>query len=192
MTNMLYVANPTTQAQRVYYRLDFNGDGQHNPGLKGASKFTDIPSGQQRPISGGELAYPLQVQDIIRQLKVFGALDVSEISGQNRSISYIFSIDKPVPKPLIERALDQNRGFMMESGRQRRIAAALGASEALNNTVAESMDADMPEPAPLSVEFEQETAAEAGQKAVAEGYDIDRAADVKSPAVRKGRLRVAA
>lgn len=177
---MLYVANPTIQNQRVYYRLDFNAEGQRNPNLKGAFKLRDIAPGRQEPV-GGTLAHPMQVQEIIQQLRTYGALDVSEVGGQRHFVHHIFSVDRPIPKAVIERVHEQNKGIQTEQGRQRRIAAALAANEILNNTVDEAT------PPPFTVEFEQDEQSELGEKRIEEGYHVvaDARPDAPQPKAQR-------
>lgn len=161
----IYVANPTIQNQRVFYRLDFNGDGQRNPGLRTALKFKDIAPGQQEAV-GGDLAHPMQVGEIVQQLQVYGGMDASEANRQNGFVTYLYSVDKPVPKATVMKVHNFNQGVQVADGKRRRVAAALAASEILNNTVAEDS------PPPFTVEFEQEEVSEAGEKAIGEGYHV--------------------
>jgi hypothetical protein len=184
----LYVANPTLQEQRVYYRLNFNPDMQGDTrALRAGFNFVDIPSGQQRPV-GPRNAAPGQISEIIQQLEVYGALPVTDLGRQRQPISYLYDIDKYVKINDIRKAKAYNDGAKIEEGVDRRKKAAISINHMLGDTVEET-------PKDFAVGFEQLEEAGDNEKKIDEGYKVDANAlgDHREPTPnRRGRPRRAA
>ena len=136
----LYVLNCTAQIRQVYYRLDFAIDGQGNrmDGKTMTPKYMDIAPGAQ-VLFGGELL-PTQAQEIIQQLEeTAGAVAVDQIRTAKAKgvVKLIWSIDKPVPRPVCEDVKAHNMGFLTEMGAERRRQMALASDANLRDQLAE-------------------------------------------------------
>jgi hypothetical protein len=169
----LYVANGTRQSQELYYRLDFNFEG--NPvGQNGApAAHQTIASGKQQPI-GGELKHISQAESIIRQIERFGAISADQANRQTQFAPYVYSVDKPVSAKTIQKVFDQNQAFLSKDGAIRREKAAIAATELI------------PTAQKVTIGTEQVSESEYGGPDIAEGVELDRTVGRPSPDGEKG------
>lgn len=170
----LFIAVCVRQKQRIFYRLDFTSTGQPAPQQGTLPKHQDIDPGAQVPI-GGDL-HETQAESIIKQLTVFGLQPAEEVNRLRGLTPYIYSKGKPVSKAQIEKAFNHNQGILARDGRQRREAAAIAAGSAIESEE-------------VKISIEQVTESELGGKQVAEGYTVDKNADVKGARGKGGSRR---
>lgn len=171
----LFVANPTPQRQLIYYRLDFDREG--NP--KDTNRRFQ-PAFQQEIAPGtqaqlGPDLHKNQVDDIIRQLEVYGIVHASVVKDTRRRIAYIFNVDAPVPADVMRRAQFHNNNVLVEDGRVRRAKAAVASNNLIQETVHNQfLEHGIPaQPADsTAVSFEQEEQTEMQEKRIEEGYEI--------------------
>lgn len=177
----LFVANCTAHNQIVSYRVDFVPEGQTVSVARRAPRFQPIPSGRQVAL-GGDLDVG-QIKEIVEQLNVFGMVGVVDLRGKLPGfIPYLFDIDKAIPKALIKRVVDHNKGVQILEGQARRRKAALAANDALISKLAE-VNVDVADGAePFTVGYEQLDVSELDEKPIGEGYKVEPAA-----AAQKGR-----
>ena len=119
----LYVVNCTAQVRQVYYRFDFSVDGNGNriDGRTQPPKYIDIPAGAQVPF-GGDL-FPGQVEQLIQQLEFSaGAVSMQDIKTAKAKgvVKLVYSLDKPVPRPICEDVKAHNMGLLTDLGVERR------------------------------------------------------------------------
>jgi hypothetical protein len=169
----LYVANTTAHNQLFYYRLDFNVDG--NPDLTMRLRMPnrqDIPSGTQLPIGRKDL-HISQVNEIISQLELMGAVAVADVRRSKAFIPYVYSVDKPASQVSLDFVVAHNKGEKWKEGEIRRAQAAVAANDILARTVEEL-------PVKFEVEIEQlETPP--GEKTIAEGFRVDNHPNPNAP-----------
>lgn len=164
----LFVVNCTRQHKRIYYRVDFSPEGEAIPDRRYlAPKSQECPAGRQVSL-GGDL-HVTAINDVIKQLRRYGAQDVKDMSRLPRAtVPYLYSIDLMVPAKTIQQLLLHNRGVQIKIGEDRRRTLAIAAS-----TVA--LD-----PQDFSVSIEQETEQElterSGAKVIEEGFAVDKSA----------------
>jgi hypothetical protein len=186
----LYVANATKQNQTVFYRLDFNIEGELDMSdrLRAARKF-DLNPGQVKSVAGD--MHDTQCKSIIEQLKTYGALDISETTRppRNQQVPLIMSMGKPVPPKLILEINEHNQGVLAVGGEHRRSQAAL----ATDRLVQDQVDATVKE---FTVEIEDVGAGPGSEemlgkdhKNLAVGYKIDKdsSSQQKPPKTRNNR-----
>ena len=171
----LYIANPTSQEQIICYRLDYSSEGEHNANSRHMpARQQPCPSGRQIQL-GGDF-HAMQIKEIIEQLTTFGLLRVEDVSRLGRMpVTYIASVDKPVPADVIRKIRDHNSSLLVEEGRERRKKAAVASSDIVQNTVAHEL-ADLgidAVPERTEIGFEQLDQSEAGEAKIAEGYKIE-------------------
>ena len=131
----LKVANCLPQQQQVFYRLEYNFFGEPDAGDRfRTAKSINVLAGRQ-VVVGGDL-HEQQVKSIIKQLEVYGAIDISQMGRLPRAVvPYLVSIDKDVPAKLIADVFKHNKGVLSSEGRKRRETAAVVANEAVENAV---------------------------------------------------------
>jgi hypothetical protein len=173
----LYVANCTIQPHVFAYRLDFRAEGglDLNPRLK-AARQQPIASGRQIPV-GGEL-HQSQVEELVQQLQAIGSVDVSEVKRIRAFTTYVFSIGKPISENIIRYVYNTNVNLKVAEGAQRRTRAAVAANEALVQKISD-------DPHQFAVEIEQEEVSEAGEKPIAEGFNVEPMSAAKTPTGRR-------
>jgi len=152
----IFLANPTRQHQRFYYRLDFAADGMPlNPRLQG-NKHTPLRPGEQQPIHG-DLAPP-QVSEIIEQLKTYGAKTPEEAKRSRAVVTLIYQEGRQMTANQINDIFRMNKGLKAHEGQVRRRNAAIVSSDAIVHQVEEmnaAMNTDIAVPDKVDVEFEQ-------------------------------------
>lgn len=168
----LHIANCTRQNQRVFYRLDFNFEGNPISQLGVLPKHHDIKPGRQEPV-GGDLKHISQAQSIIDQLQRYGLTDAAEANRVKGFIPYIYSVGKPIPAATIEKVINSNLGVLTRQGEVLREKAAITAS-----TVVESDN--------VTIGFEQVSESEYGGPSVAEGFIVDKTAPAPDPKGGRG------
>ncbi len=168
----LYVANPTAQKQAVYYRMNYGREGALRDQSGAPPMVQHIGPGRQEAI-GGELDHGSQMDDIIRQLGRYGAVAWNELDRvKNKTVTYVYSAEKPVPAKLIEKAFYHNKGVLTGDGEARRKAAAIAVSSFI----------EAPE-AKISFEADGTMTGEEPGTNLAEGYIIDKINDPKGSKV---------
>jgi hypothetical protein len=166
----LYVANVTKQNCIVFYRLDYDRDG--NP--VGGTIFRpptqqQIPSGRQVPL-GGDL-HSNQIASIILQLQKYGLVNEDELKRCRGKITWVANVDRPVSAESIRYANDHNDGLKMNEGALRRRKAAVAASSLVQTAVA-GQEAPQPPLQEFELSYEQEEQSEAGERRVEEGFRV--------------------
>lgn len=131
----LYLANPTRQQRKVYYRLDMNAEGVRMD--KQPPKHVDIAPGRQARL---RLEHVSQVGAIIQQLAKVGARAASE---RNRlgtaTVPIVFSTDKAVPVEVISAVHVHNRLINHVRAQKHRQAIALASSQQVQDAVDATM-----------------------------------------------------
>ena len=174
----LYVANATKLDQTVFYRLDFNteGNAELSDRLRAARHFI-IKPGRQAPVPHGDM-HESQVKSIISQLETYGAQDIGTVGGgrfpRGKQIPLLLSQGKPVPAKMIEACHDHNQGVLGGQGTHRREQAAL----ATDRMVQDQVDATVKK---FEVEIEDIGAGSGSEellgkdhKSLAVGYIVDK------------------
>lgn len=192
----LYIANTTRQRQIIYYRLDFNFEGNPNAQNGKACPSVPIEPGKQMMITGDHL-HMKQIESIVSQLSRYGLQGESDIraaKGKQRFvIPFVFNVGAVVSKKVIEDVLARNEALVGNQGQERRRLAAINVNHKVQTTVAESLLQNGINPElgaltrPIEVEMEQMEQTEAGEKTIAEGYRITDEADRTKPPTDGGR-----
>lgn len=171
----LYIANPTPQRQLIYYRLDYDREGNQkdmNRRFQPAHQ-QEIAPGSQAQL--GADMHKVQVADVIRQLQVYGLVSADEVAKVGHRIPYIFNLDAPVPADVMRRAQFHNNNVLVEDGRVRRAKAAVASNDLIQTTVHNQfLEHGIPaQPADSTVvSYEQEEQSEAEEKRIEEGYEV--------------------
>jgi hypothetical protein len=132
----LYVANCTKQGFIVQYVLDHLPNGDLKPPRPGGIMPTHqlIPPGRQLVIAG-EVSME-QIESLVRQLSPFGALaemEAKQARQRNGRIPLVWNTEQAVSAETIRLTDAHNQALLLDEGKQRRLAAAIIADEALNN-----------------------------------------------------------
>lgn len=191
----LYIANCTRQNQTIYYRLDYDNNG--NPKEAERTRFQPalqqtIPAGRQAQL--GTDFHKVQVTEIVDQLARYGLIGVVDVPRQKQMAPYVFNIDKPVPADIMRKVSDCNSSVLIEQGQLRRRRAAIEANGAVMAAVESQIAAngtnpdEEPSPA-VKVGFEQLEQSEAGERRIEEGYTVDPNAPSASGRTRFGQKR---
>ncbi len=172
----LYIANPTKQTQIVCYRLDYNKRGEEEQMRRfQPAKQQEIPPGRQA-LLGSKDFHMSQVEDIVQQLEPYGMIAAKEVGRlPHKKINYVFNVGQPVPSDIMRQVTAHNAGVQIEEGRARRAAAAVASNELVQQTVqSQFLQQGIPaEPADsTTVAFEQMEQSEAGEKTIAEGFEV--------------------
>jgi hypothetical protein len=172
----LYIANPTKQVQIICYRLDYNKKGEDEVMRRfQPAKQQDIQPGRQAMIGSRDF-HLTQVQDIVDQLEPYGIIAAKEVGRLPRKkINYVFNVDSPVPADVMRAIQNHNNGVQIEEGRDRRAKSAVASNDLVQQTVQQQfMEQGIPaEPSDsTTVAFEQLEQSEAGEKTIAEGFEI--------------------
>lgn len=176
----LFVANCTRQNKQVFYRLDFNEQGQ-KIARNDPAKSQTIPAGRQINL-GGDL-HITQIETIIDQLKAYGMVGASEVRGLKKPAPYIFNVDKAIKPDEIRMVMAVNNSHLIAQGRDRRRKAAIVANDMVTKVVGDQfMNAGInKDPAQdFEVEFEQLEQSDAGERRIEEGYKIDHNAKTET------------
>lgn len=132
----LKFANCLSQKQQVFYRLDYNFFGEPDAGNRFRTARSLMVDAGRQVVIGGDLVQQ-QVDSIIKQLEIYGALKVEEMGRLPRKVvPSLLSIDKDVPAKLIVDVMKHNKGVLTSIGRERRETAAVVANEAVEKAVA--------------------------------------------------------
>lgn len=170
----LYVANPTKQRQVIYYRLDFNKQGEREELRRfQPARQQDVGPGMQVQL-GGDL-HQTQIVDIVEQLGRYGLIGVVDVPRMHGRVTYVYNIDRPVPAEILRRVIFHNDAIMIADGRDRRAKAAVATNDIVQNTVANQfaqLGIDQRPADRTSVTFEQQEQSERGEKPIAEGYRV--------------------
>jgi len=169
----LYVANCTKHRQKVYYRLDFNMEGQPASQAGKLPKSQDIEPGRQI-VLGGDL-HKSQIVSIVDQLNKFRAAGTVDVPRLKDQAPYVFDIDRAVPAATIRRVIEHNGTILLTAGKERRQKAAIVVNRIVEQRMNEELIAKQIEPPEmngLDVEYEQEDQSDAGEKMIAEGIHV--------------------
>jgi hypothetical protein len=192
----LFIANCTQQTREIYYRLDFDVDGKKkdtNRRFEPARKQT-IPPGKQALI-GSSGMHMMQIEDIVGQLVPYGLHGVVDLARREplTTVPLVFNVEKPVPKAVMERVVEENKIALVNQGKERRQKAAIGTNNMVQQTLARQMAAanieSTDEPIGVEVAFEQLEQSEAGEKRIEEGYRVDANAAPKKAETIIGRVK---
>jgi hypothetical protein len=178
----LYLANPTGQTRRYYYRLDYNERGEFSEEMrKRSQRFVQVESGKQGVV---DLQHISQVQTVMDQLAVVGGMGAEELNRlPAQTVPVIMQIEKAVTAKAMLAVNNHNKGVLTEDGRRRRATAAISASElvkqSVSATIAQFQVENPPELKKFTTEFEQlsepgETPREG--KPLAEGIEVSQGA----------------
>lgn len=117
----LYIANTTKQRHIFTFRVLESGRLRQIP----------ITHGSQMMVHEGSTE---ELDAIISHHAIYGLVDASKIDQNKDFIGLCYSIDKPVPAKLIEKALRDNDNFLTRNAHNRRQASVA----ALDNSLRES------------------------------------------------------
>ena len=188
----LYVANCTQQNMVVFYRTEFDREGNQIDQRGKLPRQQGIPPGRQEVV-GGDLQKD-SIDAIIGQLEVYGLVAEKDVASLAKTAPMIFNVDQPVKPRSIELARETNKMILFAQGRDRRERAAVIVNDLVQNQISADMAARGSEQAagqtdPLEVEFEQLDQSELGESRIEEGYRVDpkAAAPRGAKAAGKGR-----
>jgi hypothetical protein len=188
----LYVVNCTAQLRQVFYRLDFSVDEKGNriDGRALPPKYIEIPAGAQVQF-GGDL-FPGQIEQLVQQLEFScGAVNVNEVRTAKAQgvVKLIWSLDKPVPRPVCEDVKAHNMGTLTQIGVERRRNLAIISDFGLQQIAEQNGSGNS---ARFDMEFESvgEEDPEMTAPRLEEGLRIERGNQPSSPS--KSRRRKAA
>jgi hypothetical protein len=161
-----YIANCTRQDQTIFYRLDFNAEGVRLDRII-PPRSISIKAGQQVSI---DLKHLSQAQSIMDQLAKVGGRGIDEKNRLPQVIvPYMLSVEKAVPRGLIDQVFQHNKGIQDQKGKLLRKRAAIVASDAVQRAV----DANVRQ---FEAEIEQQDPADGEDgpegKPVAEGFRV--------------------
>lgn len=153
--SLLYVANCTRQVKIIWYRLEFDKQGQMKKTAR-PRRSPPIKSGQQIAIHGQMTDD--EKKSMIDQLANYGLIAESDINNSmpNRLVPYVYSEDIPVKSQSIYAVANHNRGILHSEGRERRQNAAVSAAVAAESETAKDMAAGPMRGFEMSVEQEDE------------------------------------
>lgn len=181
----LYVANCTRQRHVIYYRLDFDRDGNFSQSERQRSlKQISVDSGRQVTV-GGDL-HQSQAQSIMDQLAKHGAIGIEEIKGgrlPKQMIPFVMSVIGEVPAKLMKDIHSHNTEILFSQGKRRRAAAALTANKAveqISQANVKEFEVEMEQLPPSDGEDEPEG------PALAEGYRKPAEDEVLQEPPRRG------
>lgn len=126
----LYVANCTKQNYELHYRIT------ETP----APRMQRVQAGGQMLVAG-DLSPP-QVDEIIVQLRHYGAVDAKDIDRSKDFVGLAFSVDKPIKADVIGRALEHNDVVLLKKGQDTRRTVAVAINQSIERNLQESQ---MPE-----------------------------------------------
>lgn len=186
----LFVVNATAQNRQVYYRLDYalDDNGNRRDGQTLPPKFRDIPAGEQVLFADVDAS---QMDGLIQQLEFSaGAVNVDEVRTAKVKgvVKLIWSLDKPVARPICEDVKAHNMGRLTEVGADRRRQLAIVSDYKLRQINDELGTTNPSTGLEMSVESVGEEDPEMTAPKLAEGLRVKPGAD--GPA--RGRPRRAA
>lgn len=115
----LFIANTTKQRHDFTYRKPETGRLVYHP----------INAGSQASVMDGTRA---DIDIIIEQHASYGLIDASKIDQNRAYIGLCYSIDKPVPSRIIEKAMRDNDGHLNRAAHERRQASVAATDSALS------------------------------------------------------------
>lgn len=115
----LFIANTTKQRHDFTYRKPETGRLVYHP----------INAGSQAAVLDGSKA---DIDVIIQQHQTYGLIDATKIDQNRAYIGLCFSIDKPVPSRIIEKAMRDNDGHLNRAAHERRQASVIATNNTLN------------------------------------------------------------
>lgn len=184
----LFIANCTQQNQIANFRVI----------EETRVRNLEIPIGAQTKVPGN--LSDKQIEDIIRQLRKYGARDVSEVGRDPNFIGLVFSINKPVTADRIRYTVIQNLEVLDEQGEQMRAAAAVATHQFIEQNMPRDERGKKPNLDELHMEVVEETSGQTRSgidrphKPVAAGVKVNRAEDntgtiTKPTGAKKPRAR---
>lgn len=117
----LYIANTTKQRHIFTFRVFESGRLRQIP----------ITHGSQMMVHEGSTE---ELNAIISHHAVYGLVDASKIDQNKDFIGLCYSIDKPVPAKLIEKALRDNDNFLTRNAHNRRQASVAALDSSLRES----------------------------------------------------------
>jgi hypothetical protein len=177
----MYIANGTSQRQRICYRLPETAK----------LIYQDIDPGKQVSVGGNNrMLNEIELGEVIKQLTPYGLLNVTEFKGSRGVVPYLYNLDNPVTGAIFNRLLDHNTGVLVVTGAELRKTAAIAVNQVVDAAVAASNRAatnkdDYVEPAnKISVEIDEDDSSSTieGER-IKEGFNIDRS----GPSARMAR-----
>lgn len=129
----MYVSNPTKQVIDFQYRIaDISSAHWKLSNLRSQK----IAIGGQIKISGNLTTDDIEL--IIKHHSKYGMVSVNDAHKTKKYIPYIYSLDKPIPAPIIEHAVNHNDTVLKLRGMELRKEAAVAESIRLENSLQES------------------------------------------------------
>lgn len=118
----MYVANCSHQNHTINYRLP------------GSDKIVqlDVGMGRQIPLASRDGFDSLEVEAVVKQLSIYGMIDVKDANRAEGVVPLVYSIDKQVPSDAMTKIIHHNRGVMSSQGARRRKESAIAAIGAMD------------------------------------------------------------
>lgn len=135
----IYVVNCTGQFTDLHYRtafaIDPNGNRMDGRNLAPIVKH-------MRPGEQVELGKDFSVNEItavIEELEKFGAAPVEDVRTAKAKgfVRFVYSLDKPVPRPVCVDVKEHNLGFLTVKGDELRKRAAIASDHNIRRTIAD-------------------------------------------------------
>jgi hypothetical protein len=166
-----YAANTSRQDSQFNFRLPENPKAIGQP----------IRIGQQ-VVLGRELSKP-EIDALVEQIETYGGVRVGDYTGvKGKVISYLYDIDKEIPRKEIERVMRHNTGQLTLIGKEAREQAAIAVNEAMEKMTPGLVNE-------LEMTVQQDSPPEPGQSQLAEGVivrdEARRSRNEKSKAKRR-------
>lgn len=149
-----FLANSSRHDQGFNYRLP------ENP----KAILANIRIGQQQCL--GRNLSQFDVDALVEQIETYGGVRVGSYDNSiGRVITFLYDVDKEVPRKEIERVMRHNSGQLVLQGKKAREEAAIATSAAMENMTPGLINE-------VEMTVQEETAAAPGEKQVAEGVIV--------------------
>ena len=118
----LYIANCTQQNHIISFR--------HPDTEKVVSR--SVPMGRQDDLSGREGFSPPVIDAVVAQLGIYGLRSEKDAMRDDGVIPFVYSLDVPVKRDVMEKVYNRNRGIITDAGKKRQQEAAIAASSMMD------------------------------------------------------------
>lgn len=152
---IFYLANTSRHDQGFNFRLPENARAMQQP----------IRIGQQVMLGHRNLGKP-DVDYLVEQVSTYGGVrvgDYEKTTGQ--VVTFIYDVDKEIPRKEIERVMRHNSGQLTLAGKKMREEAAVATSQVIENMTPGEVNE-------VELTIQEETAPAPGEKQIAEGIIV--------------------
>lgn len=172
---IFFLANTSRHEQGFNFRLPENPRAMHQ----------NIRIGQQITLGHKNLSMP-DVDSLINQVETYGGVKVGDYEAtKGKVITFIYNVDKEIPRKEIERVMRHNSGQLTLAGKKMREEAAIATSEVMGNLTARAGAPDILNEVEMTIQ--EETAPAPGEKQIAEGIIVRDERKAAARPNKKGR-----